>query len=240
MKNDCLSNFSTIYKVTNLINEKFYIGITSRKFIKRVYEHRELKTTDTSLLKRAIKKYGKENFKFEPLWYCQSFKDAMYEERRLIRILRPEYNLTLGGEGTLGRKLTQEQIKRRGESPSPLKGKKRPIWVIKKMSEALKGRKLNLTNEQREKRRQQAALMREKKKKLGRPYSEKCREWAKKLALSRIKPVVCTTNGLVFDSTKEAARYIGKPDKRYKAIWRVCDGERASYCGFKFEWESAS
>jgi hypothetical protein len=56
----------TIYKTTNLINNKIYVGQHS------VIEKNDVYLGSGFLLKKAIKKYGKENFKKEILEYCDS------------------------------------------------------------------------------------------------------------------------------------------------------------------------
>jgi group I intron endonuclease len=58
-----------IYKITNNINEKFYIGFTSQKNPKwRFNQHlstaRSKKKNNQPIIK-AIRKYGEENFSFE-------------------------------------------------------------------------------------------------------------------------------------------------------------------------------
>ena len=55
-----------IYKITNLINNKIYIGQTNNPK-RRWQEHKNLgyDTKGTKLLYRAIEKYGKDNFAFE-------------------------------------------------------------------------------------------------------------------------------------------------------------------------------
>ena len=51
-----------IYKLTNLINKKAYVGLTTRKLDKRIKEHISDKQ---SVISRAIKKYGFDNFLVE-------------------------------------------------------------------------------------------------------------------------------------------------------------------------------
>ena len=53
-----------IYKITNLINNKVYIGLTSQTIQKRFYQHCH-NPIKNSLIHKAIKKYGKENFIIE-------------------------------------------------------------------------------------------------------------------------------------------------------------------------------
>src|SRR5574344_1314220 len=55
-----------IYKYENKVNHKVYIGQTNdvrRRFSEHLYGH----SYQTSLIERAIKKYGIENFEFEVL-----------------------------------------------------------------------------------------------------------------------------------------------------------------------------
>jgi len=53
-----------IYKITNLINNKMYIGQTNN-VNRRWNEHRTKNTN--SIIHKAIQKYGEENFKIEVL-----------------------------------------------------------------------------------------------------------------------------------------------------------------------------
>ncbi len=68
-----------IYKTTNLINGKFYVGKDASN--NPNYYGSGL------LLAKAIKKYGKENFKKEILEECQSLKDLNIREKYWIASL---------------------------------------------------------------------------------------------------------------------------------------------------------
>jgi hypothetical protein len=61
-----------IYKTTNLINGKIYIGKDSKNNSKYL--------GSGLLLKRAILKYGKENFKKEILEECSSIEELNQRE----------------------------------------------------------------------------------------------------------------------------------------------------------------
>jgi group I intron endonuclease len=83
-----------IYKTTNLINGKFYIG-------------KDVKNSDSYfgsgiLLKKSIKKYGIENFKKEILEICQN-KDQLEEREKYwiqnLESIKYGYNSTEGGTG---------------------------------------------------------------------------------------------------------------------------------------------
>jgi len=95
-----------IYQATNKVNNKKYIGQTTYdKLYKRINTHVWFaKHKDTNLpFSNALRKYGKENFSWIILEECEN---NMRGEREIhwINKIKPEYNVTLGGDGgTLGR-----------------------------------------------------------------------------------------------------------------------------------------
>lgn len=67
-----------IYKITNLINDKCYIGQTSRGTNVRFTQH----CSSKSIIGNAIRKYGKENFTIETLYTVNDNNMAdMLEEK---------------------------------------------------------------------------------------------------------------------------------------------------------------
>lgn len=89
-----------IYKITNLINGKIYIGQTvhpNRRWI----EHKQhaMNGIDAYPIHLAIKKYGSDNFSFEIIEEVENFNE---EEQRLIKeynsMIPNGYNITKGGE----------------------------------------------------------------------------------------------------------------------------------------------
>lgn len=86
-----------IYKTTNLVNGKFYIGKHQTKNLDDGYRG------SGKLLKRAIKKYGIENFHTEILHHCRSEKHMNLLEK-IVVVPDPEtnYNLCEGGAGGFG------------------------------------------------------------------------------------------------------------------------------------------
>lgn len=88
-----------IYKITNKINGKFYIG-QSVDIKRRFTEHKAPHGRMTSI-KFAIKKYGKENFLFDVIEEC-SVEDLDAREVYWIAKLKPQYNRDKGGRGALG------------------------------------------------------------------------------------------------------------------------------------------
>lgn len=81
-----------IYKITNIINQKCYIG-SSKNITKRWYEHkRRLRkgTHHSEYLQRSFNKYGEENFIFTVLELCEPNELLVFEQRYFDEI-KPEY-----------------------------------------------------------------------------------------------------------------------------------------------------
>ena len=87
-----------VYKITNKINGKSYIGQTKFSVEKRFKEHQHCKT---SLIGKAIHKYGVENFSIEVLAKCKTQKELDEMEIFFIAyfdcITPNGYNLAKGG-----------------------------------------------------------------------------------------------------------------------------------------------
>ena len=96
------------YIITNILNNKIYIGITHRDIKDRFKEHIKLsrrKADDQkTAIAFAIKKYGKENFKIELLGIYENRKLAFNAEIVFIKQYNSNnikfgYNETEGGDG---------------------------------------------------------------------------------------------------------------------------------------------
>jgi group I intron endonuclease len=102
---------SVVYIATNRENGKRYIGVTQRGFAKRRSEHEKAPRAARITCRafhRAMAKYGPDAFEWGVLASFDAFEEALSEEIRLIAELKPEYNLTTGGQGTRGHRMTQE------------------------------------------------------------------------------------------------------------------------------------
>jgi len=108
-----------IYKITNTISNKCYIGETkkSNPYL-RWNEHKRKITQGIGCpaLQDAVKKYGIENFKFEILIVCfdeDRFKYEIEYIKKFNSISPNGYNLTKGGEGGgfYGKKHTTNVVK---------------------------------------------------------------------------------------------------------------------------------
>lgn len=99
-----------IYKCTNLINNKVYIGLTIRTLNHRksrhLYDAKHRKYN--SYFHSAIRKYGESNFKWETIHTAKTKNELISLEIKEISKHRSSeakfgYNLTLGGESHPGK-----------------------------------------------------------------------------------------------------------------------------------------
>jgi group I intron endonuclease len=94
---------SGIYQITNLVNNKFYIG-SSTNLYKRFHVHKSKlinKTHPNIKLQNSINKYGINNFKFEVLAICP--KEYIVKlEQFFLDSLKPNYNISPTAENNLG------------------------------------------------------------------------------------------------------------------------------------------
>lgn len=93
-----------IYKITNLINRKSYIGKTAFSLDKRFQEHCKdalRQTKETRPLYSAFNKYGIENFTIELIEECEEEISNLREQYWIgfYQTYTNGYNATLGGEG---------------------------------------------------------------------------------------------------------------------------------------------
>ena len=111
-----------IYKITNLINKKFYIGKDT--------------SSDSNyfgsglLIKRAIEKYGLKNFQKEIIDETDNYEELSLKEKYWINNfnstnLKTGYNISIGGDGgdTLSNHPNLDLIKEKISNGSIVKGK---------------------------------------------------------------------------------------------------------------------
>lgn len=113
-----------IYKTTNLINGKFYVGQDSNNNPEYL--------GSGNLLKRAIEKHGKENFIKETLEVCSTQEELNQREKYWIKETKAQefgYNIADGGTGgntytEETRQRISEQFKGRYISPETIEKRK--------------------------------------------------------------------------------------------------------------------
>lgn len=171
----------TVYKTSNNINGKIYIGVHRRS--KRKNDNY---IGSGKLIKSAIDKYGFHNFTSEVLFEYDTADEAYAKERELVT---PEfvkmsntYNLIPGGMGGKGKTLSKRHIKIISESK---KGIPRSEECKLKMSETRKLRKYPSPNK-------------------GKSLSDAHKE---ALRLAKIKHVII--DNVIYADAKEAANHYG-------------------------------
>ena len=102
-----------IYKITNKINGKVYIGQTTGSIETRWKAHCKGNSRCSAIL-LAIRKYGKENFKIEEIGGANNLSELNYQEWLLIHknnSLAPNgYNLREGGRSRRQSRLIRDKI----------------------------------------------------------------------------------------------------------------------------------
>ena len=104
-----------IYKITNDINGKLYIGKTNRSIEIRFQEHIKVskKEYKNRPLYDAMNKYGVNHFHIEQIDICETDEEASTKEIYWIAYYdtyRHGYNATLGGDGKQLLDLNEEEI----------------------------------------------------------------------------------------------------------------------------------
>ena len=91
----------TIYKITNTVNGKCYIGKTTTDVKSRIYAH--FNGTGSRLIKDAIEEYGLECFQWQTIYTDVPNECLNAYEIKAIEtydtFVPSGYNLTLGGDG---------------------------------------------------------------------------------------------------------------------------------------------
>ena len=209
-----------VYKITNKINGKIYIGQTIQGLSKRWNGHVH-NNASNSAISSAIKKYGSENFTIESLVECFSVEEMNQNERFFIKALdtiAPNgYNLKPGGAqgGPLSEASKLKISMTKKGKPSNRLGWHHSEASNLKNSIAHLGRKMSDDSKQ----------------KLSKTNTGKTKP---KIAIDKIKkPVICNETGIIYPSVKEAGAAFGVVDK---AIRRVLKGERKHYKGLTFSY----
>jgi group I intron endonuclease len=132
-----------VYKITNKLTNKVYIGITNQGSGARYRHHwYESRIGEPSPIHRSMAKYGEENFTLEIIDFADTYDELKEKEKYWIKWYNSTdrsigYNLTEGGDGTFGRmhsEETKEKIRQKAL------GRKASEDTKKKMSESRKGK----------------------------------------------------------------------------------------------------
>lgn len=217
-----------VYKHTNKINNKVYIGITSRTAQER-WGHNGNNYSTSPHFFSAIHKYGWDNFEHEILFEELTKEEACSKEKELIKEYKANdrrfgYNQTDGGECFTLNEDTRRKMSlammgnKNGLGKSCSEEKKR------KISEAQKGKIISA-----ETRRRQSAAAKKRK------HTPQSKETKEKLRNSypRMRKVYCVETDIVYKSVHECARQLGLGASHVSA---VCRGKYKTAKGFHLKY----
>jgi group I intron endonuclease len=190
-----------VYIITNKLNAKQYVGIS--KNIKRRWNAHLAANGSAPALHAAIKKYGKDAFIFSQICDAFDFESACDIERLLIQQHNTKhpngYNLTDGGDGVVGRPMTDEDKEARRKASLAFisalsdeeraakfgtKGRKLSQEQIEKIRVSNKGKNLGKTHSQEVR----ARLSSIQKNRPRKPLSEETKEKIRQSLLGRKMP----------------------------------------------------
>lgn len=196
-----------IYKITNIQNNKVYIGQTVQTLNHRMGKHKQrMKNGAKMPLYCAMRKYGLDSFRIETIDTAENACELNEKERFWIKhynSIHPNgYNLTSGGAGTFDYQHKPEDRERMSElkrgvfdgENNPFYGKHHTPEQIEKWKKERKGRKLS-------------------------------DEWKQNISKTRKRiAIINLDTGQVFESARHVARYYGKnPDSGTAGtIAKVC------------------
>ena len=207
-----------IYKITNILNSKSYIG-------KHVSNRLDDPYFGSGIaIKKAIKKYGKHNFIKDILEICSDMNNL--SEREIFHIenegtFSKGYNLTRGGDGCLGMVFSKNTKDKMSKSIKDAY-KRNP-----KLSKAISDRGKLLTGDKN-------------------PFFGKklSREHIEKMRVARVKAITgannpsavkikCVETGVIYNTANDAAKAVGL--KHSTTVLKCAKGERNKAGGHTWE-----
>ena len=210
-----ICDLTSLYLVTNILNNKTYVGVTSHKNLnRRMSEHAYAagKNKLDGHFQKALRKHGRAAFKIELIKCFDTRKDAFNAEIEYIALNKPTYNSTLGGDGSRGHKSTPKvrETNTRIHSGNKYRFGKTHSNEVKSVLRENAIKNISIF--------QQYADM-----------------GPKKLS----KPVLCVDDGLSFESASAAARHYSLAKS---AVIELCLGKRCrkTVGGLRFKYKDAA
>lgn len=126
-----------VYKITNLVNNKSYIGWTGKTLSERWEQHKNdaLKNRDNRKFYNAIRKHGVDIWRTEILKDDLSLNEVREQEIKFIKLYNTYtegYNATRGGDGNNGIIMSEESNRKRSIALKGVKKSKETIEKFKK------------------------------------------------------------------------------------------------------------
>ena len=178
-----------LYIIKNNINGKRYIGKTTKNLDERIKQHFNCISSKVNKyhLHYAIEKYGWNNFSVDSYSFTNELLD--YMEKEFIKkfdTFKNGYNMTIGGEGSAGR-IVSEETRKKQSKVAKIRFKKpenHPMYGVRKfgVNNSFYGRRHSKESKDKMSRSQKERWVGEKHPMLNRKHSEKSR---KKMSASR-------------------------------------------------------
>ena len=113
--------YGIIYKVTNIIDDKIYIGQTTQYLYERRHQHLRPSNQSHSHFNYALRKYGEHFFEWEIIDYAKTPEKLDEKEKYWVKFYKTidqekGYNLTEGGQGIKNFKFSKESNEKRSQS----------------------------------------------------------------------------------------------------------------------------
>jgi group I intron endonuclease len=239
-----METYGIIYKITNTINGKIYIGQTIQTLKQRKKDHRNcMERLKHLALYRAFRKHGFEKFDWTIIYYAKDKNDLDETEKYYIKFFKtmsPKhgYNMTYGGEGG------QHPIEIKQKISKSLQGRIFSDETRKKLSLSLKGKYTKErsswwgrkhTDDERKK------IGDAQKGDKNHMYGKKATaETRKKMSASHKgelhwnhKKVICVNTKVVYISAIDASEKTGVDNS---SIGKCCKGQRNNAGGFRWEY----
>lgn len=236
-----------IYCITNKIDGKVYIGLTT-DLTKRLAKHfSEARNGRGYRLHEAIRMYGEINFETSVLCYCASLEEALQKEIEYVSLFDSNangYNATLGGNTSPYN--TEESLESMKVKVSrALTGRTLCEQTKQKIRDSALGRRhTDESKEKMSKSRKGKALSEKNKLGIsialkGRVLTEEQKQNIREAAIAaRGVPVRCIDTGVEFETILAAAQWLrsnGFPKACPSAIKRACVG--VTQKAYKLRWE---
>lgn len=208
--------FGIIYKATNLVNGKCYIGQTTN-LAKRKLRHKSniLDDKNSAYFYNAVRKYGWCNFTWEVLCECDTKELLNIRETMKIIVNHSHwtecgYNMTWGGEGSMGYKASEKTKKKLSDLS---KGKNNPMYG--KHHTDMAKRIISLKN-------------------VGRIKSDDVKDYIAIQTKKKYNYIFISPNGDKY-SPLNIKRFCRENNLKYNCIKHLCAGRNKTHRGWRVE-----
>lgn len=217
-----------IYKITNVVNGRVYVGQTVMSLARRWSQHSTSKKN--SPMYNAFRKYGAENFTIEVICSALGPDHLNYLEQYFIKkynsLVPNGYNLTTGGDSAFSRSKHTKKLQ-----SEAMKGHTVSQETRDKIAATLTGRVGNRLGATHTAEARKLISDKQKGRKLSEETRAKMSASHKGASAYNARKVQCVETGIIYDTATEAAKQL---DLVQSSISAVCRGKRKSTGGYTF------